>query len=117
MYMSHIYLFTYLCTHADTAPVTTGMATVTFNGLECGVTYTIIAGGTLNGDLVGPRSSHGTVTADDCPCPPIVTTTTIITTSMIGKGGILYKVMLVCNYDISISLNLSYTNMYFVYSF
>ena len=37
------------------------MATVTVNGLKCGVTYTIIAGGTLNEDLVGPRSSHGTI--------------------------------------------------------
>ena len=43
------------------------MATVTVNGLECRVTYTITAGGTLNGDLVGPRSSHGTVTAGPCP--------------------------------------------------
>ena len=32
-----------------------GMATVIVNGLECGVSYTILAGGTLNGDLVGPR--------------------------------------------------------------
>ena len=29
--------------------------TVTLNGLACGVTYTITAGGTLNGQLVGPR--------------------------------------------------------------
>ena len=43
------------------------MATVTVNGLECGVTYTITAGGTLNGDLVGPRSFHGTVTTGPCP--------------------------------------------------
>ena len=43
------------------------MATVTVTGLECGVTYTITAGGILNGDLVGPRSSHGTVTAGPCP--------------------------------------------------
>ena len=27
------------------------MVTVTVNGLDCGVTYTIIAGGTLNGDV------------------------------------------------------------------
>ena len=31
------------------------MATVTVNGLECGTSYTIIAGGMRNGDLVGPR--------------------------------------------------------------
>ena len=48
------------------------MATVTINGLACGVTYTIIAGGTLNGDLVGPRSSHGTTMG---PCPEISSTT------------------------------------------
>ena len=46
------------------------MATVTINGLECGVTYTITAGGTLNGDLVGPRSSYGTITAHPCPVYP-----------------------------------------------
>ena len=34
---------------------------MTVNGLKCEVTYTIIAGGTLNGSLLGPRSSHGTV--------------------------------------------------------
>lgn len=28
------------------------------NGLECEINYTIIAGGTINGDLAGPRSSH-----------------------------------------------------------
>ena len=37
------------------------MATVPVNRLKCGVTYTIIAGGTLNGNLVGPRSLHGTI--------------------------------------------------------
>ena len=48
------------------APITNGIATVTVNGLECGVTYTIIAGGTLNGDLVGPRLSYGTLN-QACP--------------------------------------------------
>ena len=48
--------------NSSTAPITNGMATVPVNGLECGVTYTIIAGGILNGDLVGPKSSHGNVT-------------------------------------------------------
>jgi len=47
------------------------MSTVLVDGLGCEVTYTIIAGGTLNGDLVGPRSSHGTITAG--PCPVIIT--------------------------------------------
>ena len=38
------------------------MATVTVNELECGVTYTIIAGGILNnGTLVGTSSFHGTI--------------------------------------------------------
>ena len=40
---------------------------MTVNGLQCEVTYTIIAGGTLNGDLVGPRSFNGNVTAGRCP--------------------------------------------------
>ena len=50
-----------------TAPITNGTATVAVDGLECGVAYTIIVGGTLNEHLVGPRSSHGTVTAGPCP--------------------------------------------------
>ena len=53
--------------NSGTAPITNGIATVTVNGLECGVTYTIIAGGTLNGDLVGPRSSHGNLTTGISP--------------------------------------------------
>ena len=58
----------YVCIYiSGTAPAINGMATVTVNGLQCEVTYTIIAGGTLNGDLVGPRSSHGTITAGSCP--------------------------------------------------
>ena len=50
----------------DAAPITNGTATVTLNGLECGVTYSIIAGGTFNGDLVGPRSYVETFN-DTCP--------------------------------------------------
>ena len=38
------------------------MATVTIIGLNCGATYTIIAGGTNNGDLVGPMSVYDNVT-------------------------------------------------------
>ena len=51
------------------------MATVTVNGLECGVTYNIIAGGLemVNGDLVGPRSFHSTATG---PCLPGMTKAT-----------------------------------------
>ena len=29
--------------------------------MECEVTYTIVAGGTLIEDLVGPRSFHGSI--------------------------------------------------------
>ena len=58
------------------------MATVTLNGLACGVTYTITAEGTLDGELVGPRSSHGTVTAGLCQ---LIITSTAATASMTGK--------------------------------
>ena len=51
---------------SGTAAAINGMAIVTVNGVECGVTYTIIAGGTLNGNLVGPRTPHGKVTANPC---------------------------------------------------
>jgi len=53
---------------------------VTVNGLQCEVTYTITAGGTLNGCLAGPRSSYGTITSGPCPtCPvcPVCTYPTI----------------------------------------
>ena len=67
----YIFLLLYLpnvtmTCNSGIAPITNGIATVTVNGLECGVTYTIIAGGTLNGDLVGPRSSYGTLN-QSCP--------------------------------------------------
>ena len=76
-------------THSGTVPTTNGMSTVILNRLACGVTYTITAGGTLNGQLVGPRSSHGTVTAG--PCPLVITTTTVATTSMTGKEDIICR--------------------------
>ena len=63
-----------------------GMATVTIDGLECEVTYNITAGGTLNGALVGPRSSHGTITSG--PCPPPMPTPSVATPSMNGKEEI-----------------------------
>ena len=71
------------------APIPIGETTVdvTINGIACGVTYTIIAGGTFDGDLVGPRSSHGTDTAG--PCPPSITPTTVPTSSMTGKEDII----------------------------
>ena len=42
------------------------MAIVNLNELECGVTYTIMAEGTLNGRLVGPRSTHGNISTILC---------------------------------------------------
>ena len=48
------------------APITNGMAKVKFDRLNCTIVYNIIAGGTRNGTLVGPRSSHGTITAGPC---------------------------------------------------
>ena len=66
-----------------TASITNHVATVILEGLTCGVVYNIIAGGKLNGDLVGPRSSHGIFTADPCPemsSTILPTTTTILPT-------------------------------------
>ena len=54
------------------ALITNRMATVQVNGLDCGTNYTITAGGTLNGDLVGLRSSHGSTTTNPCPSCPVV---------------------------------------------
>ena len=50
-----------------TGPTTNRVATVTVDGLECGVTYNITAGGTLDGELVGLRSSHGNINTGPCP--------------------------------------------------
>ena len=49
------------------ASVTNGTATVAISDLQCGMTYTIIAEGVLNGMLVGPGSSHGSIAAGPCP--------------------------------------------------
>ena len=59
-------MHTYHMHMSGNAPITNGTATVTVNGLECGVTYTITAEGTLNGSLVGPRSSYGSITTGPC---------------------------------------------------
>ena len=59
--------YQYIHIHTDMATITNRMATVTVDGLECEVTYDITAGGTLNGALVGPRSSYGTITSGPCP--------------------------------------------------
>ena len=53
------------------ADITDDMATVTLS-LLCEVNYTIIAGGLLAGDLVGPYSSHETFMG--VPCPIVMTT-------------------------------------------
>ena len=50
-----------------TAPVGNETAGVIVDGLQCEVTYNITAGGILNGDLIGSRSSHGNITAGLCP--------------------------------------------------
>ena len=78
------YIQSYLL-HSGNASIINRMATVTIDGLACGVTYTIIAGGTLDGDLVGPRSSHGTITAGPCPLITVTTTATITLVSVTGK--------------------------------
>ena len=75
---------TFTC--SGTANITNGIATVTVDGLSCEVEYTITAGGIFDGELVGPRLSHGTITAG--PCPLTVTTITT-TTSMISKEKII----------------------------
>ena len=43
------------------------MAMVIVNGLECEAIYIIKAGGTLNGGLLGPRSSYNNITTSACP--------------------------------------------------
>ena len=90
----HAYACKYMCafTHSGAATITNGIATVAVNGLVCEITYNVIAGGTLNGVLVGPRSSHGTITAGYCPqvMTTTIATTTTTTTTMNGKEEILY---------------------------
>ena len=49
------------------APIVNGMAIVTVNSLQCGLTYNITAQGMHNGSLVGPGSSHGAITTGSCP--------------------------------------------------
>ena len=49
------------------APVINGIAAVIMDGLTCEVVYTILAGGTINGVLVGPTSSYGTIVSGPCP--------------------------------------------------
>ena len=43
-----------------------GSATIIIPGLNCQETYTVNAGGTVNGTLLGPRSFHENITTGDC---------------------------------------------------
>ena len=89
MYYTLSCIVSYYCIlpHSGVATINNGMATVTVTGLMCEVEYTITAGGVFDGQLVGPRSSHGTITAGRCLV--IMTTTTTATTSMISKEEII----------------------------
>jgi len=64
-----------------------GMSMATFRTirLQCEVTYIITAEGRDggSGELVGPRSSHGTITAG--PCLAMMTTTMITSSMTDGK--------------------------------
>ena len=64
--------------------ISNDIATVRVTNLRCEVTYYITAGGRDGGtgELIGPRSSLGTITAGPCP---VMMTTTMITTSIAGK--------------------------------
>ena len=86
----YVFLYIFILSHIHTgiATIANGMATVTVDGLECEVIYDITAGGTLNGALVGPRSSHGTVTSGPCPLP--MPTPSVETPSMSGKEICMY---------------------------
>ena len=61
------YLCMYYVCITGTGATSSRVATVTVNGLMCEVEYTITAGGTLNGQLVGPRIFLGNVTTGSCP--------------------------------------------------
>ena len=88
-YVYYFAVITYvLHDHPDSSAVINGSATITVSGLNCLVTYTVTAGGTLGPfTLVGPRSSHGNITTGDCMMSVAPTTTTTI-----GKNSkILFK--------------------------
>ena len=52
---------------SDIGLITNDRATVVISDLQCGIEYTIVAEGMLNGAIVGPGSFHGNVTAGPCP--------------------------------------------------
>jgi len=61
--------------YLGTGEISNDMATVRLINLQCEITYTIIAGGRdgNTGELIGPISFHGTITAGPC---------SVVTTSM-----------------------------------
>ena len=83
----HTYIHTCNVTLTGSAVISnSGITTVTIDGLQCEITYTIIAEGTHNGVLVGPRSSHGNITSG--PCLADMPNTFAVTSTMKGKEGI-----------------------------
>ena len=62
------------------------MASFTIGSLMCQQTFNITAGGILNGALIGPRLSLGSITTGACSV--MSTTTSVATTSMTSKEGI-----------------------------
>ena len=57
-----------------------GNATIVIEGLDCRESYIVVAGGLLGGVLVGPQSSHGSITTGICaisvtPTSSMVTST------------------------------------------
>ena len=65
----HMYMYVCRCNRfplSGSAPVTNGMATVTIYELKCNTRYSIVAGGTLEGGLLGPKSAHGNITTSSC---------------------------------------------------
>ena len=58
---------------SDIGSISNDRATVVISDLQCGIEYTIMAEGMLNGAIVGPGSSHGNVTAGPCPSEYICT--------------------------------------------
>ena len=58
---AHAYIIYIQTTCIGNALINNNMANVMFAGLNCNEKYTIIAGGMLDGNLVGPKSSEGTI--------------------------------------------------------
>ena len=93
-----MYLYIRMCVHSGLVPITNGMGTVNLTGLICAVEYTIIAEGTLDGELVGPRSNY-TASADSRRCPEDMTSTTTATVLMTGKGMCIFRIIIKHSYS------------------